>query len=377
MWRGSSNTPECTGATGTPDGKRKKGEDEDEFAEADESDREAKLREFVAELKGSMVQEVGQMVDAKFGTATAAMQEFVVDANRKNDKRISKMEQEFSDLKYTQQQHGLDNKSIWESIRKLESTVALAESVRKPLPDPAATLEWDTLDQTIIRLNTETYVPKASVEKLVKELASRAQVLESQLPLLGGNGGHGKRVTVQLLGEFGIGGRRAAKIDRCLFTPGENGEQGTWEEAYVIKEDGTRVKCFVALDKPRWKVQLERHHKIMQAVLASELCEYKIVGIKRDLTVLVGGEQTFSIEFNWADKSTSIIWNDVGTTQCGADRAKIEEQFRTQVQASSRQRQQPRSCWKARKTFRSSSGSSCSCRRRASCGATGIPSLPG
>ena len=339
MWRAQSSTPGSTGASGTPDGKRKKAEDDEEFAEADESDREAKLRELVAELKGSVVQEVGQMVDAKFGTATAAMQEFVVDANRKNDKRISRMEHDFKELRYTQQQHGLDNKSIWESIRKLESTVALAESVRKPLPDPAATLEWDTFDQTIIRLNTETYVPKESVEKLVKDLASRAQILESQLSLLGGNGGHGKRFTVQLLGEFGIAGRRAAKINRCLFTPGANGEQGTWEEAYVTKEDGARVKCFVALDKPRWKVQLERHHKIMQTVLESELCEYKIVGIKRDFTFLVGGEQTLTLEFNWADKSTPIIWSDVGTTKCGADREKIDAQFRSQVQAATRSRQ--------------------------------------
>ena len=109
MWRASGNTPGSTGATGTPDDKRKKAEDDEEFAEADESDREAKLREFVAELKGSLVQEVGQMEDAKFGTATAALQEFVVDANRKNDKTISKIEQDVNDLKPTQPQQGLDN----------------------------------------------------------------------------------------------------------------------------------------------------------------------------------------------------------------------------------------------------------------------------
>ena len=213
------------------------------------------------------------------------------------------MQKEVGGLGGRQDQIETDHKGMWAAINEMQTALAVKETTSRPFPAGASndTEHNDTVDETILRINTDNLVEYDALLSELRGLCSGAGVQPDHYKLTGGQ--LARRFTLVFSGEQSLASRRAKKVHQSLRKPG-----GGWNRVTVQRPDHGNENVYISPDKKYSHIQREQGCKLLRDILAEHDTAGRYVSVKKEFAVTKDWAVLATVEYNATNKSTFITW---------------------------------------------------------------------
>lgn len=212
-------------------------------------------------------------------------------------------------------------------LDNLKATLATAEAATRTTTRATPTggsgsNKDDTLDATILRINTKNYVDINALLAVVRKLCTACDIPENGYELRGGS--QATRFTLVFNGEVRAAERNARNVHASLRR-----SDNKWDKVYVDRPNGRgNEEVHISPDKEKWKVRGEQATKLLRDIIADEHSNNTFVAIKREFTITEDWQKVATIDTRTDDAAgIKINWSDAKCDTLKLDKPKLEKLF--------------------------------------------------
>ena len=220
-----------------------------------------------------------------------------------------------------------DQRGMWASINAMQKALAMAETTSRSFPAGASSDPNinDTIDATILRINTKNMVHHDVLLPRLQTIGDHAGIEQKHYSLKGAQG-LSRRFTLVFEGhDKDAAARRAKQFHQSL-----RGSNSKWEEVTVTKPGGGEEVVFISPDKKYSTIQRELGCKALADVLKEHDKETNFTMVRKEFAITVDWEVFATIEYNHEKKSTHITWGKAAEI-LGPRAAQIEERYNARM----------------------------------------------
>ena len=241
----------------------------------------------------------------------------------KNEKRFAEIEKDMSDVQRAHSKVEQEQVAQRAIISNLQKALAVAEAVVPPKEIISDDDFMRDVDHTILRVNTPDPVPRADVDRALREWLSEADCDSSELAeILGPD--DGKPFVIHFKGMASTAAKRVRKAYRLLRS-----RSGEWRSFPTIQSAGGKTvdKIYIDFDKSPCQLKRERDAKKVMASI-THLCPAKKFSLnKMDGLVSFNGMPLVKVEPNNDVEPSALKWNMAAVAAADIDRDSVKSDY--------------------------------------------------
>ena len=297
------------------------------------------IAELFASTKADILQQTAVLIATSMDNTQGKIQNYidrkVQSLDDKTDARFTRTECDIALIRESQERLRTQHDSMWESLKTIQDTLAIAEPVVKQYNQQLQGDDRDyySYDASVVRINSQNDVDIRSLQDLVNDLLGEVGIPLADATLHGA--GLGNRFTL----DFKANPDQATAVRRVnkFITNLKEGKK--WREFFLQRPDDEQEKIFIGRDKPLCQLVLDQHIKLLHKALADTVDNEKTYTYNKGARkVSRGWDCLAKIVFDDATKSSKIEWVRKIVTKHRIDCAAIERTYRAMVEANDKQR---------------------------------------